>query len=259
MLFRSGDLVPSMLLIPAGELQMGWNQIPYWTLVYEMVFYVAVFATLLLAGRRHYDAFLVVWTGIIVSVNLFRVPFDPMTANFFDVATGSTCLFFIAGATLARLHAGRSWPLVLIVILVFLPMFRLQSSMAIVASIAPEALALAAIVHLFVLLEKRFAPPKWLVAAGDASYGLYLLHLPAVVALTFSLPVFRPFSLYVLIVMLLSGAAGMAFGWLEYSLYKRIRHHIDAAFKIRVAQRAPAWLQADIRPVPASMPHSPTP
>ncbi|HUO11733.1 MAG TPA: acyltransferase family protein, partial [Caulobacteraceae bacterium] len=69
-----------------------------------------------------------------------------------------------------------------------------------------------------VAAERSFAAPRPLVALGDASYAIYLCHLPAVAVIAHLLGV-RPLWLFVPAAMLASALAGLAFHrWVEAPL-----------------------------------------
>lgn len=158
-----------------------------WTLVHEMYFYV-VFALFIFWGAARLPAFLGVWGAIIIaalalgaySTNAWtKIAFNPLTFE------------FIAGAVIALvLRRG-------------VTQFALPALLAGAAIFAIEALFFAdelypGVMGQFALRAAFFAPPfalilygaaaleksrnalapKWLRKSGDASYSLYLIHVP---------------------------------------------------------------------------------
>lgn len=179
------DPVGTFLLTPSVHYPL----IPVaWTLVHEMYFYL-VFAILVLSPRVPIPAFLALWSAILLAglaggvfaENAWtRVLFSPLTFEFvigaliaLAVKRGVTrfaAAALIAGAALfaaeALFFAYRLYPDV---------MGQFARRAAIFAP--PFALILYGAAALE--RRRRAIAPQWLRKAGDASYSIYLVHIPA--------------------------------------------------------------------------------
>jgi exopolysaccharide production protein ExoZ len=159
-----------------------------WTLTYELAFYAA-FAAFFVAPRLAGGLF-VLWGCLVVARLATGFRPTPLAA---DVALGGYVLEFLAGLTLAfgrvrvpavAAAAGLGW-LVAGSLLFNTP----GNSNALMDDPAWRVLvfgpAAAVLVGHVVARERanRFRPPAWLLRVGDASYSIYLTHMPVVYAL----------------------------------------------------------------------------
>ncbi|GLS01688.1 exopolysaccharide production protein ExoZ [Brevundimonas denitrificans] len=211
------NLLQSFLLLP-GETS-GWALIVAWTLVWEMIFYG------LLTVFRHHRPFLT--TGIVlVAMTLTGIvfrPVEPVAA----MLTATVALSFIGGILIARCKAH--------------PHARIALALGIVWFAAYAALGLPLEAHDF-WRGVWFAPPAMLLVygavgvagrirplehLGDASYSLYLTHVPvmAVLAKTSEMATGqRPPALLLLIATI--AAAWLTYVWIERLLmayFKKLR------------------------------------
>ena len=158
-----------------------------WTLVHEMYFYV-VFALFVLWGRANLFAFLGAWAAIIIAAlgsGFFaanpwtKVVFNPLT---FEFITGALIASYVrrgvtsfAGPALAggallfafetAFFADRLYP-------------EIMGQFALRAAIFAPPFAL--MLYGAAALEQKSGrvAPNWLRKTGDASYSLYLIHVP---------------------------------------------------------------------------------
>ena len=167
-------LAPSdhALLLPVG-----------WTLVHEMYFYVT-FALFLLT-RAPLITFLAVWGAIVLAAHgAGLVDFNAWTKVVFSPLTFE----FIAGAAIARLPLARlsrfAAPALIAGAAGFavLSMFSHALYPAAFADFARRTLTFGPLAALVVFgaaaLEGRQRAPRFLVTTGDASYSIYLIHVP---------------------------------------------------------------------------------
>jgi exopolysaccharide production protein ExoZ len=181
------QIIPSFLLLP----QPGYPLlIVGWTLVYEMLFY-GIFALALLLRLRWLAWILLAWSAFVVALQLafgdatnpwLVVLANPMNLEFaLGVAVGWLIIGERFVAPRSLLVAGAAVVAVLIAVAAdrdggtIGPWFRLLGF----------GVALAAIVYAAVGLEarRRVEAPRALQTLGDASYSLYLIHVPVITVL----------------------------------------------------------------------------
>ena len=210
------------LLIPAG-LNSSWR-IPYWTLVYEMAFYVAAYGLAVFgASKKTVTRVLMAWLLAVVLATKYASisQFEPG----YWILLGNLNVYFILGmlvgtnfkevnrvnSTLTALGAVILWS----VGDAFAGSHPLQSDFAL-------ALAFCAVV----VLGIRHIKVAALERLGDASYGIYLLHVPIVVLATHVLIGSFP-GLYLSALwcatMAVSFVGATAFGWFESKMHARIK------------------------------------
>jgi peptidoglycan/LPS O-acetylase OafA/YrhL len=83
--------------------------------------------------------------------------------------------------------------------------------------------AVIAAIHVLRALDDRLASiaaGKHLARAGDWSYGLYLIHVPILIAVCAAGAMLSaPAKLVFVVAFVVAGAGGLAFGWAEHSIY----------------------------------------
>lgn len=184
---ETSALLPSFLLLPQAEhpaLVVGW------TLIHEMYFYIVFSAILLVAPGRKGLA-LILWGAVIACASFAGVNNNPWAALIFSPLTFE----FLAGCALfylLRRLNGRGGAIALglgLAIMLILTVgfddngwARLDDHGARTVIYGPP---FALILYGAASLEraKRLTAPRWLTATGDASYALYLFHLPIVMVL----------------------------------------------------------------------------
>jgi peptidoglycan/LPS O-acetylase OafA/YrhL len=177
------NVIASFLMLPQagfGLLVVGW------TLVYEMFFYV-VFALVLAANRRFCLPLMALW-GVLTLIAGAIV--RPMHNLYFATYTDSIMLEFIFGVGIGYVVATRRIPLVLPCLVLgiaglvaadlwyvpFNAAHGLGGTLRFLCIGGPMTLFFAGVVGLETQYARTF--PGWLIVIGNASYSLYLWHLP---------------------------------------------------------------------------------
>jgi len=194
---------------------------PGWSLNYEAVFY-GLFTLTLFAPARFRFALLVGALAGEVALGFADPPLYGLGAN-------PMMLQFAAGAWLARrrqrgrdIEPGAGLIFAAIGLALFVVMgltgFRNEFYRPLLWGVPAFMIVAAA-----VAAERAFAAPRWLIRLGDASYAIYLCHLPAV-ALTAHLLGVRPVWLFVPTALALSTLVGLCFHrWIETPLIAACR------------------------------------
>ena len=224
--FRSALLLPTLLVNNSYK-------IPYWTLCYELAFYVVVYALILMrTSRNNMLWFCAAWLSVIIVVDAYWVMghidvpqvFGLVAQPGWGILITPYPIFFIAGlfASLGGLSKIENLPpaqLVVIAICTWAvsnsidfpspgPMFIMQS-FSFVCLIAAS---------------KQLNFPSIIIRLGDYSYGIYLVHtiiIAGLLALFKLYGIQMRFSGVFAILMFFSIVGGCAFGWFEYNLHSR--------------------------------------
>ncbi|MEQ8435133.1 MAG: acyltransferase [Oceanicaulis sp.] len=185
---EAGDLnlLTSALLWPDQDLPI---LMVGWTMIHEMYFYL-VFAVLLLAPRRFLPVLLAAWLGVIVIAGLvvpqsgspvFELITHPLTAEF--VLGCAAGLLVVSGRrtlALPMIGAGCVWWIAATASIAWTGHESVPEGWyRVLAYGVPATL----IVYGAACLDWTLKAPRALVAVGDWSYALYLVHLPIIAAL----------------------------------------------------------------------------
>lgn len=242
------DVVASFLLLPQEGLPL---LLVGWTLVYEMLFYVVLGATLLVHRSWLWWA-LGTWVALIVVL----APLEQASSNVWvGLLLGPRNLEFVLGVGLAALVvAGRIavprllCPLAVALLVTAAALGPVDGPVEGWLRLAAVGLPTALLVYGVVGGELRhgWRAPGPLVAAGDASYSLYLVHVPAlkVVGIALGLVVAEVVLPVRLLLLVLVAAVAVAGGMLFY-------RWVEAPLITLVHDRAPRPRRAPVTVVPA--------
>lgn len=164
-----------------------------WTLIHEMYFYLA-FAVALLLPIRLLPVGLLVWMGLVavsnVALGTQAVAGSPLLALVTHPLTLEFGLGAAAGLLVTRgvrptpawlVMAGVAWVVLACVLAAAAPMELFADGWRRVASFGPGwALLLLGLVGLEA--DRGYVPGRALAGLGDASYALYLIHVPVMAA-----------------------------------------------------------------------------
>jgi exopolysaccharide production protein ExoZ len=203
--------------------------IPYWTLVFEMTFYaLASFAFAVRLSDLTLTVIAVLW---IVAANCFAGP-EYNLPGFPDILWSSAVQVFpmgmICGIHFERLRRARRWPYAIAAAGAF------AISSAYFAELTPAKTLTLGIMSCCLILAVADLNIRFRVVAllGNASYGIYLLHLPAMIAVTTILPIG---FLGLLGIGLISGTVFGVFDYRFYNLLtKLVRRHDDPVGAVRL-------------------------
>lgn len=228
----------STTLLPSKSLNNGY-MIPYWTLVYEMAFYVVTYAIVVIGTRRATNACLV-WLMAILLVGQY-VDVDVAQPGAM-VLLSKIDVFFIAGM-LAALNRDA---------LLRLPMLPVALGAAVLwvvgdslgkVSMMAHNLTLAAAFALLVVLCAPRLNAKALVWFGDMSFGVYLVHVPIAMMTIHLATAARPdvgLAPLWLVTFAASAIGATLFGMVEHRLYLALK-------KAARVRRPVAVIAADVR------------
>lgn len=194
-LLRAGwkrELFDSLLLLPQEPLS---RMLPVaWTLSYELMFYLA-FGMLFLLPRRAAAPAFALWAVAVVGLAIA----DQTPANrFAQLAVSPFVLEFLAGCVLAAKPvalSGRAASALLIVAAAWAgvgslldyhpdPDWLQAHTMSRVLVFGPAA-AFAVLACTGWERTSAWRGPRWLSAVGNASYSIYLTHLPALIVMQY--------------------------------------------------------------------------
>lgn len=238
--FRSALLLPSLLLNNSYK-------IPYWTLCYELAFYVFVYALILMrTPPRKMLWVCAAWLTAIIVVDAYRVLGNIDTPQVFvavaqpgwGILLTPYPIFFIAGlfASLGGLSKIEKLPPVQLV-LIAICTWAISNSINF-PSPAPMFVMQSFSFICLIAASKQMNFPRFIIRLGDYSYGIYLVHTVIIAGL---LALFKIYGIQMrflgvfFVFMFFSVVGGCAFGWFEYKLHSR---YFKRMFRSKVAKHA---------------------
>jgi peptidoglycan/LPS O-acetylase OafA/YrhL len=219
----------AFFLLPKGHFGIPYP-VPAWTLVYEMIFYGAVYAMILTRLTRQKISWVCgLWLLMIGMGEIFpsflkmNNPSGWLLPNWW-IFLSPYCVFFIGGLLLfittkdffKNLSTPSLWCGV--VGCYCLAQTQVTFKLSIITNLL-QALSYSFLLHACL----RMSFPQWVRRGGDFSYGVYLMHMaPMAMACDFFKPSLSclPFIAVFLIMFSLGTGCGLLFGWGEFILYR---------------------------------------
>jgi len=238
----------SIALLPSTSLNNSY-QIPYWTLCYEIAFYCLTYLLILCGlSRNAVAAVCLVWLVFIWGFDTYYPVINSHFAPgwFSIVQPGGWILFspmsayFVIGLLLSAvgLQALRAVPTPLLA-LASICVWWLGNAITL-STYAQTAIVLAFSYGMALTAIARIQFPTFVTRLGDYSYGAYLFHFMAIVAVQRALapvsPTLRLSAVWAVLIVT-GGLGGLAYGWLEHQLHTRVIKPI-----LRLARRRHAGL-----------------
>lgn len=226
-----GGLAPlSLSLAPAGPRSYALNV--EWTLVFETSFYVGLFLLACAGLARQIVPLAVLWLALLAAAFLLlpAASRDLVLPPAYMVPVVAACVPFAGGLLLPRLIAsGRMTPTAG---LLALPLFA--ACLFVERDAARWLGGIAAVLLVGAAASARQAQGKGAVtraalALGDASYLLYLVHVPVLVLSAWAMPAHWSGLAYGLTAVMVALGVAALFGPFDLALYRALRRRIDAA------------------------------
>lgn len=226
-----GGLAPlSLSLAPVGPRSYPLNV--EWTLVFETSFYVGLFFLSLAGLARRIMPLALGWLGLLAAASLLlpRGAIDPTLPPLYALPLSGACVAFAGGLLLPGLiAAGRlrpaagllALPLGAACLLVDIEVARWLGGAAAVLLVGAAAAG----------PQMRGDNPlsRAVLALGDGSYVLYLVHVPVLWLTAWALPAHWSGLAYGLTGIAAALGCAALLGPLDVALYRRLRRRFDAA------------------------------
>ena len=230
-------LLPALTLMPVGGADYPLGGVE-WSLVYEVFFYTLLALIALVPMRFAREWSMVVWIVVIAGMARYG-PIDATSfvPTFGTIAFSAFNLPFIAGVlgySLFR-HFDRL-PLAVLVATVPLALLAADAEISTELQLGFQAIGFAVLVLSAAEISRRWdvSPTNPLVKLGDMSYGLYLVHVPVILAVL-ARHRFVPAEANDAFIVCASTAlvVGCAYGWVEIKLYRRNKALLDRRWRGR--------------------------
>jgi exopolysaccharide production protein ExoZ len=214
----------SFFLVPSDSANNSYR-IPYWTLIYEMVFYVIMYACILVGFSKNKICLaMCFWMGLIAIFDVYKSADIVVGAPGRLIILSPLNLLFAMGVILAI--KGTSVIEKFPNIILFSVFFCFWNFAEYFRQSQVTYFILLGISYSFLLvLFRKFSGFRPLQRVGDASYGIYLVHviiICSVIRLLQNGKVDMNFYILWPALMVLPFFIGLAYGLMEYSFYRHV-------------------------------------
>ncbi|WP_186453815.1 acyltransferase family protein [Denitratisoma sp. DHT3] len=235
------QFLQAMTLLPLGEIRYPLGV--EWSLVYEVFFYGVMTLLACLPGRRTMEVAMLAWLAAIVVMDRLHpgasTAFLPRADQI--VFSGFNVPFIFGVLCFSLFRATRRLPLALLLVVFLLALPAATAVAKTEYQLALQGLGFAALVLAAAEASRRRTGigDALLVRLGDASYGLYLAHVPVLLWLLSALPAARLGSpeAVLLIAVPATFLLGTGYGMLEAAAYRRVKGWLDRGGRVRLASR----------------------
>jgi Predicted acyltransferases len=229
----------SASLLPAASFNNSY-EIPYWSLIYEVVFYTVIYALIVVRRTRRQIAILIsIWAIVIALVcqlglHPFPTDHEAMFAGKWILASPAN-FEFIAGALYGLvgkeiLKTANPLTLAIQAVIVFI-IAQVLVPLPYYMRYALWGVSFVLVLH----LVQGMRVPKFLERAGNQSYGLYLVQsMFCQVGAYFMARIFpgAPLSIFVAVTIGTALGAGLSFGALEFTFHEKVIKPVLRRFSI---------------------------
>lgn len=229
----------AITLVPVGE--VGWTLGGVeWTLLFETTFYVCVFVVIAAGLTRWLAPIAVLWLGVIVTRMIVAPHYDASLApTLLSLPVASANIAFAGGLLAASLtQRFRIHPLFMLTPLLPIALWGILSEQYFRAG---AGVAAAVMVAACLSMPIR---DGWLHRAGlrlgDASYALYLIHIPLIIAVMRWAPDWLDWRVTTLLSIIACILVCLPFSRLDLNMYRQLRRRIEALSEPRALRLA--WI-----------------
>lgn len=231
----------AITLVPVGE--VGWTLGGVeWTLLFETSFYVSVFLVIAAGLTRWITPIAILWLLVIAARMLLAPHADVSLApTLISLPLASANIAFACGLLVPALTRRlRVHPLFMLTPLIPISCWSLLSEQEFRAAAGAAAA---------VMVAACLGLPPWKgrlnavgLRLGDASYALYLIHIPLIIAIMRWAPPGMDWRLVWALCVVLCTLAALPFGWLDLKLYRRLRQRIEGLAEAQALRLAWAYV-----------------
>ena len=206
----------------------GSYKIPYWTLIYEIIFYLVIYFFILIsASKKILKISLVTWAFIIFLTGFERI--NPGFGSYIGVIAAGPWillspinLYFIGGAlyALSGFSTTREPSFLLLILALIFYAAGVNFGNTYI-SLSLHAVSFV----IFLDLARTLKHNPLLVKIGDYSYGLYLSHwifISLAIFLIKKIAPDAPLAIYILSTIALPLSLGLIYGYIEYYIHVNV-------------------------------------
>ena len=240
--------VEALPLMPVPELAPYLYLRIEWTLIFEIGFYVALFAVAVLGQARHIARIALAWLGVMVVISLVSPDEGArVLMPVYQMLTVSTCVP-MAGGLLLPFLAQRRVPRLLLLAGAVLP-WCLAERYAQNYDASRWIFGISAVFSLWTLMSlpenarllRNSRTSRLFARWGDYSYGLYLCHV-AVISLVYKqladLPKWQLWAVSVLLAIV----TAVGLGWCDLALYARLKRGLRSVNSVGLRRAVLAYV-----------------
>lgn len=232
----------AFLLVPSSKVNDSFN-IPYWTLIYEICFYMFVYSLIMVRAKRdQVNVIALSWALAIVVYFYCFGYFSHVLPGVWICFSTMNLLFivgFLCGVNQIELPQAMPRPFLWLAVIVLWTTgdaFAFPERRLVTLFLQAGAAGLV----ILLMAQQTIRIPRALVALGNASYGVYLIHFIFIERLAWAagyLGFSGPPWLAVTLLFCATVPFAVGFGLLEYALHERWAPHLQNLKEMHVTAR----------------------